>query len=182
MEINFSYNYKKLAGQTSATLIGVEDFILNKENREKYREFLMKDTEKEDGTFYELRNGNYIIMFFRGNKGIEFTTIRYAKPFYYGKCFDRKAWALDRIGKEFKIIIKNGSNKMKTNMEYCKYQNTLKALKELNEILEWDTEAMFNLSDEEYRAMIKIIKIAMTIGVCPHVAKENYDYNNIKLD
>mgnify|MGYP000467192818 CR=1 FL=1 len=46
---------------------------------------------------------------------------------------------------------------MKTNMEYCKYQNTLKALKELNEILEWDTEAMFNLSDEEYRAMIKII-------------------------
>ena len=38
---------------------------------------------------------------------------------------------------------------MKTNMEYCKYQNTLKALKELNEILEWDTDAMFNLSDEE---------------------------------
>lgn len=34
---------------------------------------------------------------------------------------------------------------------------------------------MFNLSDEEYRAMIKIIKIAMTI-------KENFDYNNIKLD
>ncbi|TXJ39053.1 hypothetical protein [Brachyspira aalborgi] len=64
---------------------------------------------------------------------------------------------------------------MKTNMEYCKYQNTLKALKELNEILEWDTDAMFNLSDEEYRAMIKIIKRAMTI-------KENYDYNNIKLD
>lgn len=71
---------------------------------------------------------------------------------------------------------------MKTNMGYCKYQNTLKALKELNEILEWDTDAMFNLSDEEYRAMIKIIKIAMTIGVCPPVAKENYDYNNIKLD
>lgn len=64
---------------------------------------------------------------------------------------------------------------MKTNMGYCKYQNTLKALEELNEILEWDTDAMFNLSDEEYRAMIKIIKIAMTI-------KENYDYNNIKLD
>ena len=38
---------------------------------------------------------------------------------------------------------------MKTNMEYCKYQNTLKALKELNEILEWDTDAIFNLSDEE---------------------------------
>lgn len=64
---------------------------------------------------------------------------------------------------------------MKTNMGYCKYQNTLKALEELKEILEWDTDAMFNLSDEEYRAMIKIIKIAMTI-------KENYDYNNIKLD
>lgn len=112
MKINFSYNYKKLAGQTYATLIKVEDFILNKENREKWRlpagsdrEFLMKDTEKEDGTFYELRNGTYIIMFFRGDKGIDFTTIRYAKPFYYGKCFDRKAWALDRIGKEFKIII-----------------------------------------------------------------------------
>lgn len=105
MKINFSYNYKKLAGQTYATLIKVEDFILNKENREKYKEFLMKDTEKEDGTFYELRNGTYIIMFFRGNRGIDFTTIRYAKPFYYGKCFDRKAWALDRIGKEFKIII-----------------------------------------------------------------------------
>ena len=64
---------------------------------------------------------------------------------------------------------------MQTNMEYCKYQNTLKALKELNEILEWDTDAMFNFSDEEYRAMIKIIKIAMTI-------KENYDYKNSKLD
>lgn len=64
---------------------------------------------------------------------------------------------------------------MKKNMRYCKYQNTLKALEELNEILEWDTDAMFNLSDEEYRAMIKIIKIAMVI-------KENYDYNNIKLD
>lgn len=71
---------------------------------------------------------------------------------------------------------------MKTNMGYCKYQNTLKALEELKEILEWDTDAMFNLSDEEYRAMIKIIKIAMTIkenGVCP---LEAYDYNNIKLD
>ena len=64
---------------------------------------------------------------------------------------------------------------MKKNMEYCKYQNTLKALEELNEILEWDTDAMFNLSDEEYRAMIKIIKIAMVI-------KENYEYNNIRLD
>lgn len=109
-KINFSHRYKKLAGQSSAILERVEDFVLNKETREKYKDFLAKDTEKEDGTHYELRNGTYIIMHMRGNKGVAFTTIRQAKPWYYGKDFDRRKWATDRIGQTFDIVIKEQNN------------------------------------------------------------------------
>lgn len=104
-KINFSYNYIKLKEQTTATLIKVEDFILNKDTREQYKEFLEKDTAIVGGGRYHLNNGKYIIMTFLGNKGIEFTTIRAASPYYYGKLFDRKKWALDKIGEQFEIKI-----------------------------------------------------------------------------
>ena len=57
-------------------------------------------------------------------------------------------------------------------MNYCKYENAYKQLKELNEIIDWNTDAMKELSESEYSYMIKIIKYCMNI-------KNNYDYNNI---
>lgn len=104
--IRFSHNYIKLKNQTEAVLFKVEDLDLNKNNRIELKEFLEKDTAIVGGGNYKLKNGKYIVLYFKGNKGYEFTTIRYSKPYYYGKIFDRKKWALDRLNKTFKIIIK----------------------------------------------------------------------------
>lgn len=106
-KIRFSNNYIKLKNQTTAILTRVEDLELNKKTREELKDFLDRDTSILGGGNYKLKNGRYVILYFLGNKNIEFTTIRYAKPYYYGKLFDRKKWALERIGKTFKIEIKD---------------------------------------------------------------------------
>lgn len=108
-KIRFSNNYIKLQNQTTAVLTRVEDLELNKRTREQLKEFLQRDTAMVGGGNYELRNGKYVILYFLGDRNIEFTTIRYAKPYYYGKLFDRKKWALERIGKVFKIEIKSSA-------------------------------------------------------------------------
>lgn len=105
--IRFTHNYKKLQGQTEATLIGIADFTLNKTTRETYKHFLDYDTAIVGGGHYNLRNGKYIILTFRGNKEKNFTTLRYANPYYFGKVFDRKKWALERMHKRFRIEIKD---------------------------------------------------------------------------
>lgn len=59
------------------------------------------------------------------------------------------------------------------NMDYCKYRNTLIALRELEELENWDTDAIKELSTEEYNAFKNIVRFCFKV-------KENYDYNNIE--
>lgn len=59
------------------------------------------------------------------------------------------------------------------NMDYCKYRNTLIALRELEELENWDTDAIKELSEEEYNAFKNIVRFCFKV-------KENYDYNNIE--
>lgn len=103
--INFSADYPKLAGQTTAVLKKIVPFKLDKEARETYKDLLERDTLMSNGDHYPLRDGKYIIMYFEGNLGVEFTTIRYAHAYYGNKAFDRETWANERIGKEFQINI-----------------------------------------------------------------------------
>lgn len=103
--INFSADYPKLAGQTTAVLKKIVPFKLDKAARETYKELLERDTLMSNGDHYPLRDGKYIIMYFEGNLGVEFTTIRYAHAYYGGKMFDRETWATERIGQEFQINI-----------------------------------------------------------------------------
>lgn len=59
------------------------------------------------------------------------------------------------------------------NMDYCKYRNTLIALRELEELENWDLDAIKELSAEEYNAFENIVRFCFKV-------KENYDYNNIE--
>ena len=99
-EIGFSYDYPKLQGQTEATLLAMFPLKLTKESR--YPELLKYDTLQPDGDAYPLRNGEYVVLLFLGNKDIPFTTIRSRigmyglnKEEYYGK----------HIGERFRIRI-----------------------------------------------------------------------------
>ena len=73
MTIKFSSDYPKLHGQTSAILIAVKPIRIDKDTP---KELLEYDTKKADGTYYELKTGDYIQLIFIGNLGIPFCTIR----------------------------------------------------------------------------------------------------------
>jgi hypothetical protein len=96
MEIKFSSNYPKLHNQTTAELLAVKDvFFHNK----KTPELLEYDTKKEDGTYYELKNGIYLQLIFLGNLGIPFCTLRSGYPLSKIKFYE------DNIGETFEIKI-----------------------------------------------------------------------------
>lgn len=59
------------------------------------------------------------------------------------------------------------------NMKYCKYRNTLKAIRELDELLEWDIDGIENMSKEEVTAMKHIIHLAEQIV---EASKEGIEY------
>lgn len=65
------------------------------------------------------------------------------------------------------------TNNININMGYCKYRNTLKAIKELDELLDWDEDAIENMSKEELEAMKKIIHLAEQIV---ESSKESVEY------
>ena len=50
------------------------------------------------------------------------------------------------------------------NMSYCKYRNTLLAIKELDELLDNDYEELSKLSADEFNAMKNIVRKAIYIA------------------
>lgn len=97
--IKFSSNYHKLHGQTTAELLAVKDIKID---RNTSPELLEYDTKKPDGTYYELKKGEYIQLLFIGNLGIPFCTIRSK----WSKFGDKKDFYLRKIGETFKIEVK----------------------------------------------------------------------------
>lgn len=73
--IKFASNMPKLHGQTSATLVFWS--ALAGCQLAKHPALWNYDTKKPDGTIYRLNPyGRYLLLFFVGDKGIMFSTIR----------------------------------------------------------------------------------------------------------
>lgn len=90
-EIRFNRNYSKLHNQTMAKMIKLETHL----GSLLHRDFIKYDT---DGKYKIDKEQRYLCMYFVGNKGIPFTTLR--------KC--NKTNILKycaRIGEDFKIIV-----------------------------------------------------------------------------
>jgi hypothetical protein len=98
--IKFNNNYPKLWNQKKATLLKVE--IILKENIPK--EFVEYDCKKSNGTYFELEGDRFLLLTFRGENYIPFSTLRklddYEKLFEYGNL----------INNEFEIIIEETSD------------------------------------------------------------------------
>ena len=75
--IKFSKEYCKLWGQTTAKLLAVKEVKINKSTSQELIEY---DTKAVDGSYYELKSGNYLLLIFLGNLDIPFSTIRSAYP------------------------------------------------------------------------------------------------------
>ena len=99
MTIKFSSDYPKLHGQTSAELLAVKQIRIDKDTPKELIEY---DTKKADGTYYELKTGDYIQLVFIGNFGIPFCTIR-AKRNRLGD--DKEKYYKDHINEVFAIEI-----------------------------------------------------------------------------
>ena len=96
--IKFTDNMPKLQGQTTATLVNWG--AMSGYQLQKHPDFWNYDTLKSDGTNYKLNNdGNYLILYFVGDKGILFSTIR--------KLNEVNKHYITEIGKQFKIEIIN---------------------------------------------------------------------------
>lgn len=98
MDIKFTGGYPKLHGQTTAELVAVRDFRIDKNTPQELLEY---DTKKNDGTYYNLRSGNHIQLIFVGNLGIPFSTIR-TRTTRWGS--DKKVYYENLIGNTFNII------------------------------------------------------------------------------
>lgn len=99
MTIEFSSDYPKLHGQTSAILIAVIPIRIDKKTPVQLIEY---DTKKADGTYYKLKKGDYIQLIFIGNFGIPFCTIR-SKRNRLGD--DKELYYKDHINEVFAIEI-----------------------------------------------------------------------------
>ena len=99
MTIKFSSDYPKLHGQTSAELLAVKPIRIDNDTPKELIEY---DTKKSDGTYYNLKTGNYIQLIFLGNLGIPFCTIR-SKINRYAE--DKEAYYSQFVGENFRIEI-----------------------------------------------------------------------------
>ena len=98
MLIKFSSDYPKLHGQTSAELLAVKPIRIDKNTPKELIEY---DTKKSDGTYYNLKTGNYIQLIFLGNLGIPFCTIRSKRNRF---AEDKEIYYKQFVGKVFEII------------------------------------------------------------------------------
>ena len=96
--IKFSHIYKKLHEQTKAVLLDVELTSFNALDKDfvAYDTFYPNEDTGED-SHYPLSKGLQLVLTFKGNKRIPFTTVRRAT----GK---KEAWYRSNIGKEFDIV------------------------------------------------------------------------------
>jgi hypothetical protein len=94
LTIKFTGDYPKLWNQNSAKLIRVELLPFNPDTMKDLLEY---DTKHTDGSYYKLPKGDYLQLFFIGDKHIPFCTIRrftQVKADYY----------LHNIGQWFEVI------------------------------------------------------------------------------
>lgn len=95
-KLKFADNMPKLHGQTKATLVywtALFGFQL-----EQHPSLWQYDTLKSDGTYYKLNpQGKYFLLFFVGEKGIMFSTIR--------KLNDENKHYMTDVNKEFEIEV-----------------------------------------------------------------------------
>ena len=99
MTIKFTSDYPKLHGQTSAELLAVKPIRIDKDTPKELIEY---DTRKSDGTYYNLKTGDYIQLVFLGNLGIPFCTIRSKRNRF---AEDKEAYYSQFVGENFRIEI-----------------------------------------------------------------------------
>lgn len=105
--IKFDCNYPKLCNQAKAKLVWV-DLVLEHEFisehyflDRKINALLEYDTKCPDGTQKDIEQGNYYLLFFVGDKGIMFSTLR--------KRTKNNEKYLKKIGQWFDVEVKNGN-------------------------------------------------------------------------
>lgn len=98
--IKFGCNYPKLCNQARAKLVWVDlildgDFVMDC----KVNALLEYDTKRPDGTQRDIEQGNYYLLFFVGDKGIMFSTLR-------KRTKENKKY-LTKIGRWFDVEVKS---------------------------------------------------------------------------
>lgn len=98
----FADNMPKLCDQNTATLVYWT--AMAGCQLKQHQDFWLYDTLKSDGTFYKLnKDGRYLVLFFVGDKGILFSTIR--------KLNDENRHYLEEVGEVFNIeVVTNDTN------------------------------------------------------------------------
>lgn len=102
--IKFDCNYPKLCNQAQAKLVWIDeirdcDFVLKYPALKALFEY---DTKRPDWSFFNINRGDYLLLFFAGDKGIMFSTLRRDNP-------SNRSKYINKIGKWFDVEIKNGN-------------------------------------------------------------------------
>lgn len=97
-EIKFSHHYKKLWGQSRATLLACRMIKYDERYDFSLKEY---DTKTRNGDYYALKDGTYLQLVFIGEKHIPFCTLR--TP--YNKHGNKKEYYENLIGQTFQIVI-----------------------------------------------------------------------------
>jgi hypothetical protein len=97
VQIYFNDEYPKLWGQEFGELIFIK--VVNKSQLSK--NLIEYDTKKSNDNYYDLPDGELIQLFFIGNHGIPFCTLR-----KYSK--DKHEYYKGLIGKVFDLVVEDG--------------------------------------------------------------------------
>ena len=96
--LKFTDNMPKLHGQTTATLVYWS--AMAGCQFAEHKSFWNYDTQKSNGSTYKLNpDGRYLILFFVGDKGIMFSTIR--------KFNDENRHYIEEVNQQFRIEVIN---------------------------------------------------------------------------
>ena len=104
LSIKFSHKYPKLHGQTSAELIKVSTDVLGR-MAPQLVEYDTRYYSGENTEHYPLSGYFVMVLYFIGNYGIPFTTIR-------GASNENQKHYLDSIGETFKLVVTGEINKI----------------------------------------------------------------------
>ncbi len=100
-ELLFDCNYNKLQGQKTATLVAMFPDVTGEQLTAHLPLLVEYDCRRPDGSFKPINNGNYLLLFFVGEKGALFSTLR--------KATNENYWHYkNNIGETFDIVIKEG--------------------------------------------------------------------------
>lgn len=99
-ELLFDCNYNKLQGQKTATLVAMFHDVTGEQLTAHLPLLVEYDCRRPDGSFYLINDKeNYLLLFFVGEKGALFSTLR--------KATDENYWLYkNNVGATFDIKIK----------------------------------------------------------------------------